>query len=78
MLKGKIKVTNIAAIDIKPDNINLSVNNRIGNEVTQLNIRADSITAQKLIVPKCRFRLCLLKLGKYQHEYQMLIQDWNS
>lgn len=36
----------IAAIDIKADNINLSVNNRITNEVAQLNIRADSITAE--------------------------------
>ena len=34
----------IAVIDIKADNINLSVNNRITNEVAQLNIRADSIT----------------------------------
>ncbi|WP_347722505.1 phage tail protein [Lysinibacillus capsici] len=33
----------IAAIDIKAD---LSVNNRITNEVAQLNIRADSITAE--------------------------------
>jgi len=36
----------IAAIDIKADNINLSVNNRITSEVAQINIRADSITAE--------------------------------
>ncbi|WP_312506414.1 hypothetical protein [Lysinibacillus sp.] len=36
----------IAAIDIKADNINLSVNNRITSEVAKLNIRADSITAE--------------------------------
>ena len=36
----------MAAINLKADNINLSVNNRITNEVAQLNIRADSITAE--------------------------------
>ncbi|MGE7092523.1 phage tail protein [Lysinibacillus sp. NPDC048646] len=36
----------IAAIDIKADNINLSVNDRITNEVAQLNIRANSISAE--------------------------------
>lgn len=33
----------IAAIDIKADNINLSVNNRITNEMSQINLRADGI-----------------------------------
>lgn len=35
--------TSIARIDIKADNINLSVNNRITNEVAQIDIRANQI-----------------------------------
>ncbi len=35
--------TSIAAIEIKADNINLSVNNRITNEMASINIRADQI-----------------------------------
>ncbi len=35
--------TSIAAIDIKTDNINLSVNNRITNEVAAIDIRANQI-----------------------------------
>lgn len=35
--------TSIAAIDIKADNINLSVNNRITNEMAAINLKADNI-----------------------------------
>ncbi|MEK4702000.1 phage tail spike protein [Solibacillus sp. FSL R7-0668] len=35
----------IAAIDLKADNINLSVNNRITQEMAQINIKADNINA---------------------------------
>ncbi|MCT6924835.1 phage tail protein [Metasolibacillus sp.] len=35
--------TSIAAIDIKADNINISVNNRITNEVAAINVRANAI-----------------------------------
>ncbi|WP_107842039.1 phage tail protein [Metasolibacillus meyeri] len=37
--------TSIAAVDIKADNINLSVNNRITQEMAQINIKADNINA---------------------------------
>lgn len=35
--------TSIATVDIKADNINLSVNNRITNEVAAINVRANAI-----------------------------------
>lgn len=36
----------IAALEIKADNINLSVNNRITNEMSQINLKADGIQAE--------------------------------